>query len=102
METTLKYSSTTFQQQLPYGLEIDYKELCELVSSEGPEKPTHVVSEVVYGLNGYMQFTKKFRYTYLSSRKLKNTHCSKLKMNGKKLSQFQLHFPGLLGTSPMS
>ena len=26
-------------------------------------------------------------------------HCSKLKMNGKKLSLFQFHFPGLLGTS---
>ena len=29
-------------------------------------------------------------------------HCSKLKMNAKKLSRFQFHFPGLLGTSPMS
>ena len=29
-------------------------------------------------------------------------HCSKLKMNGKKLSKFQFHFPGLLGTSLMS
>jgi hypothetical protein len=28
-------------------------------------------------------------------------HCSKVKMNGKKLSKFQFHFPGLLGTSPM-
>ena len=64
METTLKFSSTTLQQQLPYGLEIDYKDLCELVSTEGPEKPTHVVSEVVYGLNAYMQFTKKFRYFF--------------------------------------
>ena len=24
-----------------------------------------------------------------------------MKMNGKKLSQFQFHFPGLLGTSPL-
>ena len=31
-----------------------------------------------------------------------NAHCSKVKMNGKKLSKFQFHFPGLLGTSPMS
>ena len=30
------------------------------------------------------------------------THCLRLKMNGKKLSQFQFHFPGLLETSPMS
>ena len=29
-------------------------------------------------------------------------HCSKMKMNGKNLSQFQFHFPGLLGTSLMS
>ena len=29
-------------------------------------------------------------------------HRSKLKINGKKLSRFQFHFPGLLGTSPMS
>ena len=25
------------------------------------------------------------------------THCSKMKMNGKKLSRFQFHFSGLLG-----
>ena len=31
-----------------------------------------------------------------------DTHCSKVKMNGKKLSKFQFHFPGLLGTSQMS
>ena len=28
--------------------------------------------------------------------------CSKMKMKGRKQSQFQFHFPGLLGTSPMS
>jgi hypothetical protein len=31
-----------------------------------------------------------------------STHCSKLKMKGKKLSRFQFHFPELLATSPMS
>ena len=31
-----------------------------------------------------------------------STHCSKLKMIGKKLSRFQFHFPELLATSPMS
>ena len=31
-----------------------------------------------------------------------STHCSKMKMNGKKLSRFQFNSPGLLGTSPMS
>ena len=30
------------------------------------------------------------------------SHCSKVKMNGKKLNKFQFHFPGLLGTSLMS
>ena len=30
------------------------------------------------------------------------THCWKMKMNCKELSQFQFHFPELLGTSPMS
>ena len=29
-------------------------------------------------------------------------HCSKVKMNDKKLSRWQFHFPGLLGTSLMS
>ena len=29
------------------------------------------------------------------------SHCSKLKMKGKKLSQFKLYFPGLLGASPV-
>ena len=28
-------------------------------------------------------------------------HCLKMKMNGKNLSKFQFHFPGLLGTFPM-
>ena len=31
-----------------------------------------------------------------------HSHCSKVKMNGKKLNKFQFHFPGLLGTLPMS
>ena len=31
-----------------------------------------------------------------------STHCSKMKMNGKKLNKCQFHFSGLLGTSPMS
>ena len=31
-----------------------------------------------------------------------SSHCSKGKMKGKKLSQCQFHFPGLLGTSLMS
>ena len=61
VETTLKYSATTLSQQLPYGLELDNRELCELVSIDGPEKPSHVVSEVIYGLNAYMQFTKTYR-----------------------------------------
>ena len=29
------------------------------------------------------------------------SHCLKLKMNAKKLSWFQFHFPGLLETLPM-
>ena len=31
-----------------------------------------------------------------------NSHCLKIKMNGKKLSRFQFNFPWLLGTSTMS
>ena len=38
---------------------------------------------------------KKFKAHKLS-------HCSKIKMNGKKLSNFQFHIPGLLWTSLMS
>jgi hypothetical protein len=63
--TTLEYKAKTVQQQLPYGLPLDNTKLCELVSKEGPEKPTHVVSEVTYGLNAYMQFTKKYRFVII-------------------------------------
>ena len=40
--------------------------------------------------------------TKIITTKKNTTHCSKVKMNGKKLSKFQFHFPWLLGTSPMS
>ena len=33
---------------------------------------------------------------------LPHSHCSKMKMNVKKLSRFQFNFPGLLGLSPVS
>ena len=62
IEYTLQYQATTIVQQLPYGLELDYKGLCDLVSKDGPENPTHVVSEITYGLNAYMQFTKRYRF----------------------------------------
>ena len=35
---------------------------------------------------------------YCTQRNLIGPHCSKLKMNGKKLSRFQFHFLGLLET----
>ena len=37
------------------------------------------------------------RYRIVATSNL--AHCSKLKLNGKKLSRFQFQFPGLLGTS---
>ena len=43
------------------------------------------------------QFTQ-FNFIYMRL----NTHCSKMKMNGKKQSNFCFYFHGLLGTSPMS
>ena len=62
VETTLQYRSKTMKQWLPYNLQLDNKDLCELLNKDGPENPTHVVSEITYGLNAYMQFTKRFRF----------------------------------------
>ena len=61
VQTTLTYSGTTFSERLPYGLALDNNDLCNLVDADGPEKPTHVVSEITYGLRAYMQFSKRFR-----------------------------------------
>jgi hypothetical protein len=66
VEATLQYRATTLKQQLPYGLQINHTKLCTLIQKDGgkpgTEYPTHVVSEITYGLNAYMQFTKTYRF----------------------------------------
>ena len=55
----------------------------------------NIIREIEY-VNGTMD-TSQVSKVHIS-------HCSKMKMNGKKLSRFQFHFhfPGILGTSMMS
>ena len=48
------------------------------------------------------QTNKKFQFNLKNQRGRNNTHSSKIKMNGKKLSRCQFHFPGLLVSSPTS
>jgi len=57
VSTTLQFQSTSLTKRLPYGLSPDNGNLCNKVGQEGVEKPTHVVSEIVYGLNAFMQFS---------------------------------------------
>ena len=54
---TLQFQSTTETKRLPYGLSPDNADLCKKVGQDGVEKPTHIVTEVVYGLNAFMQFS---------------------------------------------
>ena len=57
VSTTLQFQSTTLTKRLYAGLSPDNAYLCDKVGQEGVEKPTHVVSEIVYGLNAFMQFS---------------------------------------------
>jgi hypothetical protein len=57
VSTTLQFQSTSLTKRLPYGLSPDNGNLCDKVGQEGVEKPTHIVSEIVYGLNAFMQFS---------------------------------------------
>ena len=54
---TLQFKATTKTKRLPYGLKLDNPGLCDKVGQAGVEKPTHIVTEVVYGLNAFMQFS---------------------------------------------
>jgi hypothetical protein len=56
VEATLTYKGLTNSFTLP-KLAIDNDEYCALVSSDGALRPTHVVSEIIYGMNAYLQFT---------------------------------------------
>ena len=64
VKSTLVYKATTRSEQMPYGIPLTSPQLCSRVTpnptAEG-STPTHVVTEVVYGLNGYMVFKKHFR-----------------------------------------
>ena len=53
----------------------------------------NIIREIEY-VNGTMD-TSQVSKVHIS-------HCSKMKMNGKKLSRFQFNFSRFLGTSPMS
>ena len=53
----------------------------------------NIIREIEY-VNGTMD-TSQVSKVHIS-------HCSKMKVNGKKLSRLKFHFPGLLGTSLMS
>ena len=64
VRTTLSYKATTRAEKMPYEVPVENVDLCKLVSDGGNQqnlRPTHVVTEVVYGLNGYMLFEKEFR-----------------------------------------
>ena len=63
VRSTLVYKATTRSEVLPYGTPIDYTSVCKEVTAEPTDgmAPTHVVTEVVYGLNGYMVFKKDFK-----------------------------------------
>merc|ERR1711971_68729 len=57
VSTTLQFQSTTLTKRLYAILSPDNAYLCNKVGQEGVKKPTHVVSEIVYGLNAFMQFS---------------------------------------------
>ena len=62
VRTTLSYKATTRAEKMPYEVPVENINLCKLVTDTTQKlRPTHVVTEVVYGLNGYMLFEKEFR-----------------------------------------
>jgi len=63
VRSTLAYKATTKSEVLPYGTPVTYPRVCQEVTSEATDDmtPTHVVTEIVYGLNGYMVFKKDFK-----------------------------------------
>merc|ERR1711974_538550 len=63
VRSTLAYKATTKSEVLPYGTPVTYPGVCKEVTSDPTDDmaPTHVVTEIVYGLNGYMVFKKDFK-----------------------------------------
>ena len=60
VEASLTYKGLTNSYTLP-KLAIENDEYCDLISNDGPLRPTHVVSEIVHGMNAYLQFTTTSR-----------------------------------------
>ena len=63
VKSTLIYKATTRSEQMPYGVPLTYPGVCKHVTSKASSdgiSPTHVVTEIVYGLNGYMVFKKHY------------------------------------------
>merc|ERR550519_2293822 len=63
VQSTLIYKATTRSEQMPYGVALTNPELCSHVTTDpsADVMPTHVVTEIVYGLNGFMVFKKHFK-----------------------------------------
>merc|ERR1711974_590143 len=62
VRSTLIFKSTTQSERIPYGNAPVNPALCKLVGTSGQGiTATHVVTEVVYGLNGFMIFKKSFK-----------------------------------------
>ena len=62
MSSSLIFKSRTISESMPYGNAPTNVALCKLAgtSSEGITA-THVVTEITYGLNGFMVFKKSFK-----------------------------------------
>ena len=52
----MAFESTTFTETLPAGTEKNYNSLCT------DTKATHVVSSIIYGMNGYFNFKRTLRH----------------------------------------
>ena len=52
----MAFESTTITETLPAGTEKDYNDLCT------ETKATHVVSSIIYGMNGYFYFKRALRH----------------------------------------
>lgn len=60
VEATLTYKARTVTERMPIDVLPENTKLCNLVGSNQEYKPTHVVTEIVRGMDVYMKFRKTF------------------------------------------
>ena len=61
VRSTLVFKSTTQSEMIPFGNSPTNAALCKLTGTSKGITATHVVTEVVYGLNGFMVFKKNYK-----------------------------------------